>query len=109
MPTTATVAPPRVRTTEDVVTGLRAFADLIEAGLFPGITGALRADLHVSERADVASAAAVFDTEPVESDGSLVKATASIAGVELTVYTVDRTRLLRRDPAATVALAERDA
>jgi hypothetical protein len=108
MPTTATVPPP-ARTSEDVVAGLRAFADLIEAGAFPGISGALRADLHVSDRADVEAAAAVIDTEPVESDGGLVKATASIAGVGVTVYTVDRTRLLRRDLAATAALAERDA
>jgi len=109
MPTTATVSPPRVRTPEDVVAGLRAFADLIEAGAFPGITGALRADLHVSDRVDVLAAAHVIDTNAIDAGGGLLKAAASIAGVELTVYTVDHTRVLRRDPEATAALAERDA
>jgi hypothetical protein len=109
MPTTATVAPHRVRTAEDVVAGLRAFADLIEAGAFPGITGALRADLHVTNRDSVEAAARVVDTDATDAGGGLLKAAASIAGVELTVYTVDRARVLRRDPEATAALAERDA
>lgn len=108
MPTTATVPPP-IQTPESIADGLRAFADLIEAGAFPGISGSIRADLRVSRRTDVEVAAGVVDTEPVEAGGGLVKAAASIAGVDLTVYTVDRTRLLRRDLRSTAALAERDA
>lgn len=109
MPTTATVASPHVPDARDAWFGLRDVIELIGTGALPGIAGSARLDLHVSTRADVEAGAAALRTDVVEVEGGLVKAAASISGVAVTVYTVDRTRLLRRDPDATAILAERDA
>jgi hypothetical protein len=118
MPTTATVAPPRAYTGDEIATGLRIVADLIET--HPWIAAHVRfpnapqvINLGLTERADIDALATLFG-ESVRvighGDRSMISTTCTFAGVTLSAYAVvESTRLLHRDPDATTELAERDA
>lgn len=118
MPTTATVAPPPAYTGADIVSGLRALADLIETK--PWIAAGVRIPsvpqhftIGLAERRDVEALAVVFDDtvhEAEQDDVTYVSTEGRFDGLRVSAYAViDHTRPLRRDPAATAELAERDA
>ncbi|MEX8058609.1 hypothetical protein [Microbacterium sp. 16-032] len=119
MPTTATVAAaPRRYTGADIVSGLRALADLIETK--PWIADAVRLPsvpqhltIGLADRRDIEALAVVFDDavrEATQDDATYVSTSGQFDGLRVSAYAViDHARPLRRDPEATAELAERDA
>ncbi|MCW2165368.1 hypothetical protein B0I12_002523 [Microbacterium hydrothermale] len=110
--------PRRVYTGADIVSGLRALADLIETK--PWIAAGVRIPsvpqhftLGLAERRDVEALAVVFDGtvhEAEQDDVTYVSTEGRFDGLRVSAYTViHHTRPLRRDPEATAELAERDA
>jgi len=119
MPTTATVAAaPRRYTAEDIASGLRAFADIIDAKpelaesiRFPNVPQHI--SFGVTDPADVEAFAVIFDTAVEEADNgdhTYLSATGQLDALRVSAYAVtDRVRVFHRDPEATAILAERDA
>lgn len=96
MPTTATVAPPRAYTGDDIASGLRALADLIEtkpyiaAGVcLPSVPQHI--SIGVTARDIVDLLAASFDEEVTETaadDATFVSTSTQFDGLRVSVYAI---------------------